>query len=82
MTMMKKELRKLCEDYTVNNECGQELYDNILILFNSKMSLTTFEKAKAASKWADERSEGNREVDRQCYYDYLMGMEQAEIMLK
>jgi len=79
---MKKELRKLCEDFTVSNEDAQKLYDELLVLFNVRVRLTTSEKAKAASKWADERSEGDRDVDRQCYYDYLMGMEEAERMLK
>jgi len=43
--------------------------------------LSTFQKAEAASKWSKERSEGNRDVDRECYYDFLMGMEEAERLL-
>ncbi len=54
----------------------------LCILLGVRVRLTTSEKAKAASKWANERSEGDRDVDRQCYYDYLMGMEEAERMLK
>ena len=79
---MKKELRKLCEDFTVSDEAGQKLYSELLVLLDIKKYLTTSEKAKAASKWATERSDGNRDVDRQCYYDYLMGMEEAERILK
>ena len=36
---MKKELKKLCEDYTVSNEAGQELYDKLLNLYNVSVSL-------------------------------------------
>jgi len=79
---MKKELRKLCEDFTVSDEAGQKLYDELLVLFDVRVRLTTREKAKAASKWATERSEGDIDVDMQCYYDYLMGMVEAERMLK
>ena len=31
---MKAELRKLCEDFTVSDEAGQKLYDEILVLFS------------------------------------------------
>lgn len=48
---------------------------------SSISKLTTYEKAKLAMKWSNSRSEGDKEVDRQCYYDYLMGMEEAERML-
>jgi hypothetical protein len=59
-----------------------EAIDKTLLLHDVRVRLTASEKAKAASKWATERSEGDRDVDRQCYYDYLMGMEEAERMLK
>lgn len=31
---MKDKLRKLAEDYTVNTESGQELYDELCVLFS------------------------------------------------
>lgn len=40
---MKEELRKLCEDYTVSNESGQELYDKLLNLYNVSVSLPLVE---------------------------------------
>lgn len=38
---------------------------------------TESEKAKMASEWSRSRSVGNRDQDRDCYYDYLMGIEAA-----
>jgi len=34
-------------------------------------------KARMASEWSKSRSIGNRDQDRDCYYDYLMGIEAA-----
>jgi len=38
---MKDKLRKLVEDYTVSNEAGQELYDELCILFDVSKCLPT-----------------------------------------
>lgn len=31
---MKEQIRKLCEDFTVSDEAGQKLYDELLILYS------------------------------------------------
>ena len=31
---MKEKIRKLCEDFTVSDEAGQKLYDELLILYS------------------------------------------------
>ena len=43
--------------------------------------LTQEQKNNAALKWAKERSNGNKEQDDDCFFDFLKGMESAERMI-
>jgi len=64
---MKTELRKLCEDFTVSDEAGQKLYDELLILFSVsgsgfKEEMTkafvagrTLENCNALTDWNEEQ---------------------------
>jgi len=52
----------------------QELLDLFLV---SKLSISEHDKMTMAGEWSRSRSEGDREQDRQCNYDFVMGMEAA-----
>ena len=71
--------KRVGEDCTIGSIRLMEEYADFKL---KKTNMTKFNKSKLAHKWANERSEGDREVDRQCYYDYLMGLEEAERQLK
>ncbi|MFY0654997.1 MAG: hypothetical protein JXQ96_23400 [Cyclobacteriaceae bacterium] len=65
----------LCNNEVSKEEAKKQLLNLHIV---SERSISEHDKIKMAGEWSRERSEGNRDVDRQCYYDYYMGIEAAE----
>jgi hypothetical protein len=70
-TLLQSDVIYLIEKYHQNK------VNNVVLDDVNVCSLSSTEKRLASAEWSRERSAGDRQQDRDSYYDYYCGMEKA-----